>query len=74
MLILVLGRRSIQLHWNWEGSGRVVARMLRPPGADVHRIKVDEKVGILIATHNLGGLSVTHLFSGVLLWSLPRVS
>jgi len=31
-----------------------------------------KKVGILITTHMLGGLSVTHLFSGVLLWSLPR--
>jgi len=57
---------------NWEGNGRVVARLLRPPGCDVHRVKVDEKVGILITTHMLGGLSVTHLFSGVLLWSLPR--
>jgi hypothetical protein len=59
---------------SWEGNGRVVARLLRPPGSDVHRLKVDEKVGILITTHMLGGLSVTHLFSGVLLWSLPRVS
>ena len=74
VLISVLGRRSFQLHGNWEGNGRVVARLLRPPGSDVHRLKVDEKAGILISTHMLGGLSVTHLFSGVLLWSLPRVS
>jgi F-box associated protein len=73
VLVLVLGRRSHQLHMNWEGNGRVVARLLRPPGSDVHRLKVDEKAGILITTHILGGLSVTHLFSGVLLWSLPRV-
>ncbi len=58
---------------NWEGNGRVVARLLRVPGSDVHRLNVDEKAGILITTHMLGGLSVTHLFSGVLLWSLPRV-
>jgi hypothetical protein len=70
----MLGRRSLQLHMNWQGNGRVVARLLRPPGCDVHRLKVDEKVGILITTHMLGGLSVTHLFSGVLLWSLSRVS
>ncbi len=68
-----LGRRSHQLRVNWEGNGQVVARLLRPPGSDVHRLKVDEKAGILITTHMLGGLSVTHLFSGVLLWSLPRV-
>ena len=73
VLILILGRRSLQLHMSWEGNGRVVARLSRPPGSDVHRLKVDEKVGILITTHMLGGLSVTHLFSGVLLWSLPRV-
>jgi F-box associated protein len=73
VLVLVLGRRSHQLHMNWEGNGRVVARLLRPPGGDVHRLNVDEKAGILITTHILGGLSVTHLFSDVLLWSLPRV-
>ncbi|KAH9991527.1 hypothetical protein BJV77DRAFT_521206 [Russula vinacea] len=65
-------RRSVQFHRNWEGNGRVVARLLKPPGCDVHRLKVDEKAEILIATHMIGGLSVTHLFSGVLLWSLPR--
>ena len=73
VLVLILGRRCLQLHMNWEGNGRVVARLLRPPGSDVHHLKVDEKAGILITTHMLGGLSVTHLFSGVLLWSLPRV-
>ena len=73
VLVLVLGRRSHQLHMNWEGNGRIVARLLRVPGSDVHHLNVDEKAGILITTHMLGGLSVTHLFSGVLLWSLPRV-
>jgi hypothetical protein len=58
---------------NWEGNGRVVARLLRPPRSDVHHLNVDEKAGLLIATHSSGGLSVTHLFSDVLLWSLPQV-
>jgi hypothetical protein len=40
---------------------------------NVHRIKVDEKAGLLIATHVLGGLSVTHLFSCAVLWCLPHV-
>jgi hypothetical protein len=46
---------------------------MNPPVGDVHRLKVDEKAGILIATHIYGGLTVTHLFSGVLLWSLSKV-
>ncbi|KAH9974815.1 hypothetical protein BGW80DRAFT_158680 [Lactifluus volemus] len=64
-------RRFFQLDKNWEGKGRAVARLLSPPRHDVHRIKVDEKAGICITTHLLGGVSVTHLFSSVLLWDLP---
>jgi hypothetical protein len=69
-----VGRRSLQLRNNWEGNGRVVARLVTPPGGDVHRIKVDEKAGLCITTRMLGGLSVIHLFSSALLWSLPPVS
>ena len=47
---------------------------MTPPGSDVYHIQVDEDAGICITTHILGGLAVTHLFSGVLLWSLPPVS
>jgi len=47
--------------------------MLTPPGYNVHRIKVDEKAGICITTHNWGGLSVFHLFSSVVLWCLSLV-
>jgi F-box-like len=72
-LFIIKGRRFFQLDKNWEGKGRAVARLLSPPGHDVHRIKVDEKAGICITTHILGGLSVTHLFSSVLLWDLPPV-
>ncbi|KAI0287198.1 hypothetical protein BC826DRAFT_1119604 [Russula brevipes] len=64
----------LQLRNNWEGNGRVVARLVTPPGGDVHRIKVDEKAGLCITTRMLGGLSVIHLFSSALLWSLPPVS
>ncbi|KAI0252896.1 hypothetical protein BJV78DRAFT_1123843 [Lactifluus subvellereus] len=66
-------RRFFQLGINWEGKGRAVARLLSPPGTDVHRFKVDEKAGICIATHKYGGLSVNHLFSNILLWCLPPV-
>ncbi|KAH9000896.1 hypothetical protein EDB86DRAFT_2777726, partial [Lactarius hatsudake] len=63
---------SFQLHKNWEGKGRAVARVLSPPGSNVHRIKVDEKAGICITTHMFGGISVIHLFSSTILWCLPQ--
>ncbi|KAH9174792.1 hypothetical protein EDB89DRAFT_472183 [Lactarius sanguifluus] len=65
--------RSFQLHKNWEGNGRAVARVLSHPGLDIYCIKVDEKSGICITTHVFGGLSVVHLFSNTVLWSLPQV-
>ena len=71
--LIFVGRRSSQPHKNWEGNGRVVARLLYTALGDVHRIKVDEKAGLLIATHVSGGLSVTHLFSCAVLWCLPHV-
>ncbi|KAH9032737.1 hypothetical protein EDB84DRAFT_130016 [Lactarius hengduanensis] len=64
--------RSFQLRNNWEGKGRAVARVLSPPGSNVHRIKVDEKAGICITTHMFGGISVIHLFSSTVLWCLPQ--
>ncbi|KAH9174794.1 hypothetical protein EDB89DRAFT_473376 [Lactarius sanguifluus] len=66
------GHRSFQLRKNWEGKGRAVARVLSPPGSNVHRIKVDEKAGICITTHMFGGISVIHLFSSTVLWCLPQ--
>ena len=66
--------RSSQTRQNWAGDEHIVARLVTPPGSDVYHIKVDEDAGICITTHILGGLAVTHLFSGVLLWSLPPVS
>ena len=67
------GRRSFQLHKNWEGKGRAVARVLTPPDWFAFRIKVDEKAGICITTCFWGGLTVTHLFSRTVLWCLPKV-
>ncbi|KAH9059604.1 hypothetical protein EDB87DRAFT_769868 [Lactarius vividus] len=65
--------RSFQLHKNWEGKGHVVARVVPPPGLNVHRIKIDEKAGICIMTCVWGGLNVLHLFSGIVLWCLPQL-
>jgi hypothetical protein len=67
------GHRSFQLHKNWEGKGRAVAQIGSSHTASSHRIKVDEKAGICIMTHFWGGLTVTHLFSDVVLWRLPMV-
>ncbi|KAH9026255.1 hypothetical protein EDB83DRAFT_2678809 [Lactarius deliciosus] len=64
--------RSFQLHKNWEGKGYVVARVVPPPGLNVHRIKIDEDAGICIMTCVWGGLNVLHLFSGIVLWCLPQ--
>ncbi|KAH9061243.1 hypothetical protein EDB87DRAFT_406313 [Lactarius vividus] len=66
-------RRSFQLRKNWEGKGRALARVLSPPSSNVHRIKVDEKVGICITTYTSGGISVIHLISSIVLWCLPRL-
>lgn len=41
--------------------------------ADVHRIKVDEDVGIVITTHKDGGINVRDLYTDEVLWALPRV-
>ena len=67
------GRRSLQFSRNWEGKGRAVVRMLVPRCSIIHRIKVDEKAEICITTRQFGGLTVTDLFSGTMLWWLPRV-
>ena len=72
MFLIFVGRRGFQLHKNWEGNGRVVARLLYPGLGIVHRLKVDEKLGLLITT-GLGGLAVNHLFSNVPLWYLGHV-
>ncbi|KAN0131825.1 hypothetical protein V8E53_010353 [Lactarius tabidus] len=63
--------RSFHFYKNWEGKGRAVARVLLPPGSNPHHIKVDEKTGICITTRLWGGIVVTHLFSGTILWCLP---
>ena len=67
------GCRFAQIRRNWMGKGRAVARAFLSPTFSAHRIKVDEKAGICITTCILGGLAVTHLFSGTVLWHLPMV-
>jgi len=52
-------------------GSRSPARELLPPAFNVHRIKIDKRAGICITTYLFGGLTVTHLFSGTVLWRLP---
>ena len=42
--------------------------MLMPQGSTIHKIKIDEKAEICITTRQFGGLTVTDLFTGNLLW------
>ncbi|KAN0140889.1 hypothetical protein V8E53_001333 [Lactarius tabidus] len=63
--------RSLQFSKNWEGKGRTVARVISD-STNTHCLKVDEKAGICVMTHQWGGLTVTHLFSSTILWSLPK--
>ena len=39
----------------------------------MHRIKVDEDIGIVITTHKTGGLNVRDIETDELLWALPPV-
>ncbi|KAF8875089.1 hypothetical protein CPB84DRAFT_1796902 [Gymnopilus junonius] len=79
-------RRTIELAWAGRAPSCVVPspRPLRPHSPAqtetkpesmhyrrVHRIKVDEKVGITVATTQLGGLIVRDLETDVVLWELP---
>jgi hypothetical protein len=66
------GCRSLQLSKNWEGKGCAVTRVISLD-SNTHCIKVDEKAGICVVTHQWGGLTVTHLISCATLWCLTRV-
>ena len=66
------GYKSFLFCKNWEGKGRVVARLLLP-GTCPHHIKVDEKAGICTTAYMIGGIAVTQPFSDTFLWCLPAV-
>jgi hypothetical protein len=81
------GKRQKLIHRSWSGhaSSRVVTspRVLPSPLSlntpenshyrRVHRIKVDEQVGITLATTELGGLVVRDIETDEVLWELPIV-
>lgn len=68
------GRKYFQLQQNWLGKGPAKARYFGNHPYDIHRIKVDEMHGLLIVTHEFGGLTVFDLDTTEILWQLDSVS
>lgn len=67
------GRKYFQLQRNWVGKGSATARYYDGHPNDVHRLKVDEDHGLLIVTHEFGGLTVFDLDTAEVLWRLDSV-
>ncbi|KZT69695.1 hypothetical protein DAEQUDRAFT_669130 [Daedalea quercina L-15889] len=66
------GQLCLELDRNWVGQGSATPRTYCTKNADVHRIKVDEEHGLLFTSHETGGIIVTDLLSGDILWTLPQ--
>jgi hypothetical protein len=67
------GRKRLQIEKAWLG-GPSTLKEYHATGTSVHRFKVDEKAGYLITTCRDGGLNVTDLADGQVLWSLSQAS
>ncbi|KAI0827874.1 hypothetical protein BC628DRAFT_1317525 [Trametes gibbosa] len=63
-------RKYFQLQRNWAGRGHATVKTYGAYPYDVHRIKVDEKLGLVITTHELGGLTVFDMATAEVLWRL----
>ncbi|KAI0918988.1 hypothetical protein AcV5_002021 [Taiwanofungus camphoratus] len=63
-------QRRFQMDRNWVGQGSTSTRIYCSGFHDVHRIKVDEAAGLVITTHQQGGLRVTDMKTDELLWEL----
>ncbi|CDO77035.1 hypothetical protein BN946_scf184403.g10 [Trametes cinnabarina] len=59
----------LQKNWVGQGTGATAKFYGRTP-YDVHRIKVDEKHGLVITTHEFGGLTVFDMETTAILWRL----
>lgn len=68
------GRLRFCMEKKWTGRGDMRYQILSANHADVHRIKVDEELGLVITTHLDGGINVRDLATDETLWALPRVS
>lgn len=73
-LARVLGQRRYTLEANWARRGHHPLQLIADEHPDVCRIKVDEERGIVVTTHDTGGLAVRDMDTGEVLWSLPQVS
>ncbi|CAL1711315.1 unnamed protein product [Somion occarium] len=60
------------LQRNWAGRGTATIKTFNSPTRNVHRLKVDERNGILLTTHSQGGLRVSDLETDNILWGLPE--
>ena len=76
-------RRTIERSWAGRAPSEILSsprtmkmplQQNRTPFHRVHRIKVDEKVGLVMTTSSVGGLVVRDLESDEVLWELPKVS
>ncbi|KAI0665664.1 hypothetical protein C8Q78DRAFT_985901 [Trametes maxima] len=64
-------RKYFQLQKNWAGKGTATLKVYGCQPYDIHRIKVDEKHGLVITTHEYGGLTVFDMETSQVLWRLP---
>lgn len=69
-----LVQRKLRMENNWQGREQPNLVTMSSSGHTVHRIKVDESRGLIITTHQYGGLVVNDLDKNQILWTLPPVS
>ncbi|KII85598.1 hypothetical protein PLICRDRAFT_31764 [Plicaturopsis crispa FD-325 SS-3] len=63
-------QKRLCLESGWTGKGPSSAHFHEAAGKRVHRLKVDEKVGIIITTAIEGGVVVADLYTDERLWGL----
>lgn len=67
------GQSRFTLERNWAFPGHRPLKLIAGDHPDVHRIKVNESVGIVMTSHADGGLVVRDMETNEVLWGLPRV-
>ncbi|KAJ3746772.1 hypothetical protein DFH05DRAFT_981227 [Lentinula detonsa] len=65
-------QRRVHISKSWVGKASSHYVSYPSSGSKVHRIKVDEKAGIIITSFRDGGLCVSDLTDNQVLWSLPK--
>ncbi|KAF7979354.1 hypothetical protein HWV62_42793 [Athelia sp. TMB] len=65
-------QKKIKLEKSWQGLEQPSPRTYTSSGDSVHRIKVDEKIGLIITTLKGGGVIVNDIDNNEELWSLPQ--